>query len=256
MLDRYGAVIFDFFGTLTGAVRRGTSQHQVARALGCDPTAFVVLLDRTYPARVRGELGDARTAMRRLAWRLGRSPTAEQVTEAVRLRTNAIRANTRLRPDAVGTLWTLQAAGLRVGLVSDCTDELPDLVAEMPVAELLDAAVFSIHLGVGKPAATLFLTASRRLGVAPSRCLYVGDGGGRELSGARAAGMTAVRLTTPDLAEHLVFDPEPEWAGQTVPSLDAVLDLAFPTRRRVCRTPLARLRGVRSRFEIGALGRY
>jgi putative hydrolase of the HAD superfamily len=228
LADTYGAVVFDFFGTLTGAVTRSGVHRRVARALGCDPAAFTTLLDRTYAARVRGELGDARMALRWIAWQLGRSPTAAQVTEALRLRRRALRANLNLRADAVCTLWTLRSAGLRTGLVSDCTDEVPGLVAELPVAALLDATVFSVHLGVSKPDVGLFLTASRRLGVAPARCLYVGDGDGRELSGARSAGMTPVRLAAPDLTRHLVYDPEPDWTGYTVRSLSAVVELASP----------------------------
>jgi putative hydrolase of the HAD superfamily len=228
MADTYEAVVFDFFGTLTGAVPRSRGHARVAHALGCDPVAFTVLLDRTYPARVRGELGDARSALRWIAWQLGRSPSAAQVTEALRLRTDAMRAMFNLRRDAICTLWMLRAAGLRTGLVSDCTDEVPPLLAELPLADLLDAMVFSIHLGVGKPHVGLFLTVSHRLGVAPSRCLYVGDGDGRELTGARSAGMTPVRLAAPDLAGHLVFDPEPDWTGYTVRSLSAVVELASP----------------------------
>jgi putative hydrolase of the HAD superfamily len=228
LADTYGAVVFDFFGTLTGAVTRSGVHRRVARALGCDPTAFTALLDRTYAARVRGELGDARMALRWIAWQLGRSPTAAQVTEAQRLRTRALRAALNLRADAICTLWMLRSAGLRTGLVSDCTDEVPPLVAELPVADLLDATVFSIHLGVSKPDVGLFLTVSRRLGVAPTRCLYVGDGDGRELSGARSAGMTPVRFAAPDLKRHLVFDPEPDWTGYTVRSLSAVVELASP----------------------------
>jgi putative hydrolase of the HAD superfamily len=220
--------VFDFFGTLTGAVKYNRVHARVAQALGCDPVAFTVLLERTYAARVRGELGDARNAMRWIAWQLGRSPTAAQVTEAVRLRRRAMRAALKLRPDAICTLWRLRSAGLRTGLVSDCTDEVPGLVAELPVARLLDATVYSIHLGVGKPDVGLFLTVSRRLGVTPSRCLYVGDGDGRELSGARSAGMTPVRFAAPDLSGHLVFDPEPDWTGYTVRSLSAVVELASP----------------------------
>jgi putative hydrolase of the HAD superfamily len=102
-------------------------------------------------------------------------------------------------------------------------------MAELPVASLLDAMVFSVEQGVTKPHPRLFLTACRLLGVSPHQCFYVGDGGGRELSGARATGMTAIRLTAPDLAGHLVFDREAEWTGASVESLTDLLDVALPS---------------------------
>jgi putative hydrolase of the HAD superfamily len=115
--------------------------------------------------------------------------------------------------------------GLRTGLVSDCTDDLPPIVADLPVGPLLDATVYSCDLGAVKPDPRLFLTASRRLAVAPADCLYVGDGGGHELSAARAVGMCAVRLTEPDLAGHLVYEAERGWTGPTVRTLTDVLAL-------------------------------
>jgi putative hydrolase of the HAD superfamily len=225
----YRAVIFDFFGTLTTAMTRGPAHDLAAVALGCEPGAFAAQLDRTYPVRASGQFGDAGTAMWRIARRLGSSPGPAQVTEAVRLKTAAIRAGIRIRPDAVGTLTRLRDAGLRTGLISDCTEELPELMAELPVASLLDAMVFSVEQGVTKPHPRLFLTACRLLGVSPHQCFYVGDGGGRELSGARATGMTAIRLAAPDLAGHLVFDREAEWTGASVESLTDLLDVALPS---------------------------
>ncbi len=115
-------------------------------------------------------------------------------------------------------------------MVSDCTSDLPALLPSLPIAGLLDATVYSVHLGVTKPHPALFQTACLRLGVAAEQCLYVGDGGGRELSGARSVGMTAVRLAAPDLAGHLVFDREPNWAGMSVSSLAAAADLALARR--------------------------
>lgn len=227
MSIEYLAVVFDFFGTLTGAMKRGPAHDLAARALGCDPTDFTDMLDRTYQARASGQFGDAGTGLYRIAQRLGRSPRPHQVAEAVGLTTDALRDGIRLRPDAVRTLWRLRDAGLRTGLVSDCTHDLPALLAGLPIAGLLDATVFSVHLGVTKPHPVLFHTVCERLGVPPEECLYVGDGGGRELSGARSIGMTAVRLAAPDLAGHLVFDREPDWAGASVTSLTAVADLAL-----------------------------
>jgi putative hydrolase of the HAD superfamily len=226
----YLAVIFDFFGTLTSAMKRGPAHDQAARALGCDPTAFTDMLDRTYQARASGRYGDAGAGLYRIARQLGRSPGPGQVAEAVRLVTSGLSDGIRLRPDAVRALWRLRNAGLRTGLVSDCTDDLPALLPSMPIADLLDVTVYSVHLGVTKPHPALFQTACRRLGVAPEQCLYVGDGGGRELSGAQSVGMTAVRLAAPDLAGHLVFDSEPNWAGASVTCLSAAADLALARR--------------------------
>jgi putative hydrolase of the HAD superfamily len=226
----YLAVIFDFFGTLTRAMKRGPRHDEVALTLDCDPVEFAAALDRTFQARASGRYGDGGMDLYRVARLLGRSPGPAQVAEAVRLFRGALRDGIRLRSDAVRTLWTLRRVGLRTGLVSDCTYDLPVLLPDLPVAALLDTTVYSVHLGVTKPHPALFLTACHRLGVRPQQCLYIGDGGGRELSGARSAGMTAIRLAAPDLAGHLVFDAEPDWAGVSVSSLSAAGDLALARR--------------------------
>ena len=222
---RYSAVVFDFFGTLTRAYQRGPLHAEVARLLGCDPTAFAHLLNHTYPQRARGGHADVERTLAGLARRLGARPGAAQVGAAARLRLRAIREDIRLRTDAVLTLGALRARGLRTGLVSDCTDELPEIFPSLPVGPLLDATVYSSRLGVVKPHPALYDTVCARLGVDPTDCLYLGDGGGHELSGARRAGMTAVQLAAPDLVEHLSFDAEPQWPGPRVTRLVEVLDL-------------------------------
>ena len=221
----YRAVVFDLFGTLTRAVRRGGWHQRMAGALGCDPQALSGLLDETFSMRARG--GDGRLEIRRLAWRLGHRPSSAEVTEALRLRGRAIRASIQLRPDAMSTLYALRRWGLRTGLVSDCTEDLPRIMARLPIAPVFDATVYSAHLGVTKPHPALFLTVSHRLGVEPAECLYVGDGGGHELSGAEAVGMTAVRLAAPDLARHLTFAADVGWTGLTVTTLAEIFDLVL-----------------------------
>jgi putative hydrolase of the HAD superfamily len=202
----------------------------MARALDCDPKALSGMLDRTFAVRARG--GDGRLEIRRLAWRMGLRPTADQVSEALRMRHGAVRASLRLRPDTIRTLVRLRHAGLRIGLVSDCTEDLPEILAATPIAALLDAAVFSAHLGVVKPHPAMYLTVCHRLGVEPADCLYVGDGGGHELSGAEAVGMTAVRLNAHDLSGHLTFAPDRDWTGPAIETLDQVLDLVQWGRTR------------------------
>jgi putative hydrolase of the HAD superfamily len=138
---------------------------------------------------------------------------------------HAVRADTNLRGDAVPTLTAIKARGLRTGVISDCTHELPAFLPTLPVAPLLDARVFSVELGVCKPDPAIYLAACDQLGVDPQQCLYVGDGGSRELTGAAAVGMAAARLDAPDLADHLVFDQDAAFTGPSVTTLADVLAL-------------------------------
>ncbi len=218
------AVVFDFFGTLTRAVRRGPAHHETARILGCDPQVMISLLDATYYRRASGELGSAEDNVRWIAARAGADPSDDAVRAALACRLRALRYDTELRDEAVPVLWALRLRGLRTAVISDCTHELPVLLPGLAVAPLLDTAVFSVEEGVCKPDPSIYLAACQRLGVAPAECLYVGDGGSHELTGAAEVGMTAVRLAAPDLADHLVFSADVGWSGRAVTGLHGVLD--------------------------------
>lgn len=86
-----------------------------------------------------------------------------------------------------------------------------------------------MQVGRCKPDPTLYLAACGRLGLAPADCLYVGDGGSHELTGAERAGLTAVRLAAPDLVEHMVFNAEQGWEGPVLDSLTEVVGLVDRT---------------------------
>jgi putative hydrolase of the HAD superfamily len=227
-MPAFQAVVFDFFGTLTRSVRRGPQHADIARALGCDPDAVLSVLDRTFQVRARGDLGSAEATLRWVTEQAGGRPRAAQLQAAVPARVDALKADTRLRADAESVLRAVKQRGLRTALISDCTHELPAFLPSMPIAPLLDVNVFSVEVGRCKPDPLIYLEACWRMRVAPEDCLYIGDGGSRELTGAAAVGMTAVRLAAPDLADHLVFDADDDFAGPSVPSLTAVLDLLDP----------------------------
>ncbi|MBB5870496.1 putative hydrolase of the HAD superfamily [Allocatelliglobosispora scoriae] len=222
----HDAVLFDFYGTLTQAVQRGPGHHRVAELLGCPIDELTALLDRSFYARARGETGGPLATLCWIADQLGLHVTRRQLREAQAARVAAITADTRLRADAVATLRRCRGAGLRVALVSDCCWELPDLLTRLPVAPLLDTAIFSVHIGACKPDPTIYLAACAALRVSPDRCLYLGDGSSQELTGAAALGMTAFRLAAPDLAGHLTFRPDDEFRGPAVTSLSRFADVA------------------------------
>jgi putative hydrolase of the HAD superfamily len=230
----YRAVVFDFFGTLTEAVQRGPGHDRVAAILGCPAAAFARALDETFTDRSTTSLGDAIGSLGVVARLAGGRPSRAALRAAYAARIDAVRADTRLRPDAVAVLRALRQRGLRTAVVSDCTPELAEFWPELPIAGLLDARVLSTEEARHKPDPWMYIAAAARLGVEPLSCLYVGDGGSHELSGAAAVGMGPVRLAAADLGRHLVFRPDP-WRGPEMSTLTEVLDFvrpAIPAQRR------------------------
>ncbi|MGH3716825.1 MAG: HAD family hydrolase [Micromonosporaceae bacterium] len=227
------AVLFDLVGTLTTSIsstQRNTAHDQVANALGAPPDIYLKVLLDSYFDRASGRRGSMEQTMRWVANCSGVDPTDVQLTRACALRRAAERAHLRPRADAVRVLATLRSRGIRTAVVSDCTHEVPTAWPTFPLSPYVDAAVFSIEVGACKPDLEMYATACQRIGVPPEACLYVGDGGSRELTGARQAGMTAVRLVAPDSAKHAALLSERGWTGPVISSLAGVLPMVLGDR--------------------------
>ncbi|HEX4221616.1 MAG TPA: HAD-IA family hydrolase, partial [Pseudonocardiaceae bacterium] len=132
------------------------------------------------------------------------------------------------RANAVEVLTTLRADGLRIGLLSDCSADLPELWPGLPLAGLVDEPVFSARVGERKPHPKMYTTVCQQLGVEPEECLYVGDGGSNELTGASAFGMRAVLIADADWATGHRFDSDDDWHGETITDLTEVPALLRP----------------------------
>jgi putative hydrolase of the HAD superfamily len=118
----------------------------------------------------------------------------------------------------------LRSRGLPLALVSDSSAEAPALWTESPLATRIAVTAFSCLVGVRKPDPALYLYAVRRLRVRPESCLYVGDGGGGELTGAVSLGMDVVRLRLSGDVPTDRYDDDASFAGPEVSSLSALLD--------------------------------
>lgn len=184
---------------------------------------FFQALDRTFYARASGRCGPPGEVLRRIAEEQGGQPDRPALIRAVIARIDAVERDVRLRPEAVPVLSAIRTLGLRTAVVSDCWYELPAFFSRLAVAPLLDARAFSYTVGHCKPHPRIYQAACGLLSVPPARCLYIGDGGSRELSGARRLGMTVVRLAAEDLGSHLTFDAEREWDGACVGDLTQLL---------------------------------
>ncbi|GAA3037109.1 hypothetical protein GCM10020229_55590 [Kitasatospora albolonga] len=223
------AVVFDFFGTLTPSTPTAVWDEHAARSaapLGIPPHLWRRALDASFPERATGALGDLPQTIRTLAGRCGVEPSERALAEAVAARLGAQRELFVLREDALDTLERLRGLGLRTGVLTDCSIELAELWAELPQAPLVDAVVFSCREGLRKPAPELFHRIAAALGAEPADCLYIGDGGGGELTGASGQGMTAMMLRASDWAANDAHSREDDWPGPYLPSLSAAVAAA------------------------------
>jgi len=228
------SVIFDFFHTLTvgtSASERRAGVEPVAQALGIPGDVLFLTLGTTFVERATGSRGDSVATMRWVAQLCGHEPSMEQLHAGCELRSAIESSYARnIRPDAVPAAAQLKADGFKLGLMSDCTHELPRIWGELPIAQYFDATVFSVNEGHCKPDQRLYARICDLLDVEPEECLYVGDGGGRELSGADAFGMRAAQLVAPESRDGLVFNPDVDWAGVRITSLAEVIALAGSRR--------------------------
>ena len=230
---RYDAVIFDLFGTLTPTVTPADYDamlQELADALGAPAAAFRGRWRASMQQRESGGLGDMEGVLRATGADAGAQPSESALSRARRRWLERTRRWLTPRPVAVATVRALRGAGYPVGLISNCSAEVPALWPGTELSAAIDSAVFSCEMGLMKPEPAIYRQVCRLLGVGPERCLFVGDGGARELTGAQAVGMDATLLRVSGEA-HTWFDSNYrldalEWTGATITALDEVLRLA------------------------------
>lgn len=100
---------------------------------------------------------------------------------------------------AVATVRALKEAGLRLGVVSNAEGRVAIDLDGAGYAGLFETVVDSHLVGVEKPDPAIFRIAMERMNVASEGTVFLGDVPAVDITGARAAGLTAVLLDRHDL---------------------------------------------------------
>lgn len=112
-----------------------------------------------------------------------------------------------LLPGVIECLARLQQAGWRQAVASSAPAENVAVILEaLPLREYFGAVVTAEDVARGKPDPAPFLTAARRLGVTPARCVVVEDAPAG-IEAARRAGMACIALLT----THAHLDHRPAY---------------------------------------------
>jgi putative hydrolase of the HAD superfamily len=215
------AVVFDLWDTIVEFVPDESDAHnrRVAERLGVPYERFAEVWygEDLMRSRNVGPLAECFGAACRT---LG---VEADVEELVGWRRDLTRRALVGRDGLADTLNELRARGVKVGLISNCTEEVAELWPETDFARLFDFAVFSATAGLAKPDAAIYRLAARGLGVEPSDCLFVGDGANDELRGARDVGMTPVLIHRDEQEPY--WEEVRNWEGLRITSIPQVLDL-------------------------------
>ncbi|MFC7621543.1 HAD family hydrolase [Microlunatus sp. GCM10028923] len=113
------------------------------------------------------------------------------------------RAAWRAFPGAADVLISLRASGIRLGVLTNGSQEQQvDKLQAIGLQGLVDVVCTAEDLGVWKPDERAFEVLAGKLGVTPAECLFVGDHPEQDVAGAMSAGMHAVLVD--HYGEHAV----------------------------------------------------
>lgn len=128
----------------------------------------------------------------------GAEPQPELVRSLVRKDRELLLETARLYDDAIPFLEALKSSGIKIAIVSNCSEHTRDLLVKLGVADLADALVLSCEVGAEKPSPEIFACALDRLGVTARRAVFVDDQPSFCAGGA-ALGITAVQIVRGEL---------------------------------------------------------
>ena len=225
---KFNTVIFDLFGTLVDdfASSVGQMHHEMAAALAVPYEQFISLWGQTAKMRILGAFDTVEANIKYVCDTMNVHAGAEQISKTVEIRMKYIRQALQPRPDAVTTLRQLKEQSYKIGLLSNCSIEIPILWPETAFADLFESPVFSSRERLKKPDPRIFHLACERIGVTPERCLYIADGEDHELTAAAKVGLhpVLIRASSQETRGELHQEAR-EWQGATITSLLEVLEL-------------------------------
>lgn len=129
-------------------------------------------------------------------------------------------------PDAHTTLHQLRAAGLKLGLISNASDNenVQRLIDRAQLREYFDPVVVSAAVGLRKPNPRIFDLVLKPWNLRPEECVMVGDTLGADILGAQLAGLRHVWLTA-----HADHPANHAHRGNIVPEAEVAQLSELPT---------------------------
>jgi putative hydrolase of the HAD superfamily len=190
------AILFDLFHTLTNVESSWSAGPSSCEMLGVSKEAWHEQVMEKSRERLAGEITDPVLIMRKMAHSIDPAIPEDVIKKAVINRIKRFyEALVNIPEETRQVLTTLKSMNKKTGLISNA--DVTEIVGwkRSGVAHLFDSVVFSCNVGCVKPEPQIYEICMEELDVKPRQCLFVGDGGSRELEGAKNLGITTVMIT-------------------------------------------------------------
>lgn len=241
MKNQIKAILFDMGGTLRSSVKRDEAWKietvgRMIELLGAEVTAeeFAAVLSeraQTYMRWARETFVELNERELWTKWMLPDWP-AERIAEMAIQLNQLWREATGERivfPETKEVVLELFRRGYRLGLVSNTVSsvEVPQTLKELEITGCFETVILSCVVGMRKPGPDIMLEATRRMGVQPETCVYIGDRLNRDVESSRTAGFARVIIRRgEDFPEHQAKHSHLS-ADHYIDNLKELLDL-FP----------------------------
>ena len=184
-------IIFDLFETLISEFGSGrSSTTEVAQTLQLPVKEFQQEYQNLRFARLTGQFSDYSSVLRYIVRKLGRKSPESTIKALAEHRYSAWAAHLRrVEPEILDMLNEISSSSIRLGLISNTERSSVLDWVNSPLSNFFEVTVFSNIVGMVKPDPHIYQHACQNLGVAPSDCIFIGDGNSDELRGAARVGM-------------------------------------------------------------------
>lgn len=188
------AIIFDLFETLITEWGRFKYTNQImTEELQINRADFSQLWEKLQVDRYKGKLDFKESLM--ITLQTMNVSIDDKLLDHVlnrRVETKAA-CFSDISYDVLTMLEHLKESSYSLGLISNCTAEETIALKESKIYNYFNTVIMSCEVGLAKPDADIYILCCEKLGVMPKDCLFVGDGGSKELIGAKNIGMEAVQ---------------------------------------------------------------
>jgi putative hydrolase of the HAD superfamily len=224
------AILFDLFGTIVNNMTNAEVddlRRKTAEALAVPAEEYAKGWAETFTKRARGEYGSIEQAIRAAAECCATAYDPNGMSAALDIRRYWMNVWMMPREDSVETITALRERGYKIGLLSNCSEDVPEMWSATPFANIIDEPLFSCAEGLRKPMPEFYDRALTRLGVAAADCLYVADGDNGELAAATKVGMPAIMIRPANLLDDFRTHSEEDWEGPRIERLAELMEMVF-----------------------------